>query len=403
MSRYYQAPGSGLIYYNLALLAWFTLLLSFCLEFGLNYCLASGRIQASKLTGLALIWTFAAGIIAFFVLKFSLRKIITDTTGINFLYISVIYIIGNLLIGFFSSLLFSLKNFVTSNLVLAFGNCILIILIPKRTLVSLAQDHFIYIYFISFLIQGFILFIIFLIKNVAGLKIRLPDLADLKLLLELSLWGFFSNALSMLLYRIDYYFVNRYCTPLSLGNYIQASKMVQIFLVLPAIISTTLFPITAGGELKNPVINIQFLSRSLLFFSIIPAAILMLTGKWLFPYLFGNSFQFMYKPFNLLVPGVLAFCVICPITSYYGGKKILYVNLIALLISVSFVTVSYPAVVPAYGILAAAIVSSLGYISYAAILLWFFSRHHVVSLSNFFTFHLEDFRWIKNLTGKTKA
>jgi O-antigen/teichoic acid export membrane protein len=403
MSRYYQASGSGIIYYNLTILAWATLLFSFCLEFGLNYSLASGKISASKLTGLSLIWTISAGILSFIILKYYFKKFTLGTAGVSFLYISISYITGNLLITYFSALFYSLKNFVMPNLILAAGNCILILLIPKKTILSLSQDYFIYIYFVSFLIQGIVLFSIFLIKDVTSLKISLPNQSDMKMLFELSTWALVTNSLSMLLYRIDYWFVNHYCTPLELGNYIQASKLIQVFLVLPAIVSTTLFPVTAGGMLRNPVENIQSLSRSLFYFTIVPAIILMVTGKWLFPYVFGNSFEFMYKPFNLLVPGILAFCVICPITSYYGGKKILHVNLISLLTSVSLVTILYFLLVPAYGITAAAIISSLGYVSYAAMLLWFFSRHHTVSLAKFFTIRVKDFEWIKNLLSKSNA
>jgi O-antigen/teichoic acid export membrane protein len=264
-----------------------------------------------------------------------------------------------------------------------------------------SPDHFIYIYYISFLFQGILLFLIFITMDLPGIKIRLPRKAEMILLLGMSVWAFFTNGLAMVLYRLDYWFVNHYCSAVELGNYIQASKIGQVFLVIPSIISTTLFPMMASGMLKTPVKNILSLTRSLLFFSSIPAIILLITGKWLFPYILGSSFELMYSPFVLLIPGLLAFCLICPITAYFGGRKILYVNFVSLLIAVVIVVVLDALTIPVYGIKAAAIVSSLGYLSYAGCLIWFFNKQHSIRLTNFFTIRYADFEWIKKLYGKT--
>ncbi|HET7003673.1 MAG TPA: hypothetical protein VFI33_20265 [Puia sp.] len=400
MSRYYKASSSGLIYYNLTLLAWLTLVLSFCLEIGMNYHLASGKISSSALTGLALVWTVGAGIISYFILKIFNIKMYLDSSEIPFVYFSIFYITGNLLISFFSALFYALKNFIAPNLILITCNIILICLMPKKSNESLAQDHFIYIYYTSFLFQGVLIFLLFIMKNLPGLKIRLPGKVDMMLLLGMSVWAFLTNGLAMVLYRLDYWFVDHYCSTRDLGNYIQASKIGQAFLVIPSIISTAVFPMMASGMLKSPVKNIQSLTRSLVFFSSIPAIILVFTGKWLFPYILGNSFELMYIPFVLLIPGLLAFCLICPITAYYGGKKILYVNFVSLLTAVMVVIILDALTVPEYGIKAAAIVSSLGYLCYAGCLIWFFNKQHSIRIANFFTIRYSDFGWVKKLISK---
>ena len=107
MSRHYQAAGSGSIFYNLTLLAWLTLALSFCLEFGMNYYLASGKISAPALNGFALIWTFGASIISYFVLKLFDIKINLDGFNLPFVNYSVIYIAGNLLISYYSAFFYA--------------------------------------------------------------------------------------------------------------------------------------------------------------------------------------------------------------------------------------------------------------------------------------------------------
>ena len=400
MSRHYQAAGSGSIFYNLTLLAWLTLALSFCLEFGMNYYLASGKISAPALNGFALIWTFGASIISYFVLKLFDIKINLDGFNLPFVNYSVIYIAGNLLISYYSAFFYALKKFIAPNLIPVISNMILIYIIPKHLTENPLRDHFIHLYYISFLVQGLALFVIFIVKGLSGFKIKLPSGSDVKILLKISIWAFFTNGLTMVLYRLDYWFVNHYCSPENLGNYIQASKIGQIFLVIPAIVSTTTFPIIASGMLKTPVNNIQSLTRSLLLFSSIPAIILIFTGRWLFPYMLGSSFEFMYTPFVLLIPGLLAFSVICPITAYFGGRKILHVNFISNIIAVFIVAGLDFLTIPRFGIIAAAIVSSLGYLTYAGCLIWFFNRFHSIRLVNFFAVRSSDFNWIRKLFEK---
>ena len=403
MSRYYLAPGSGQIYYNITLLAWLILILSFSLEVGMNYYLASNQIAAGELTGFALLWSFLAGLVSFIFLKIFIHKVLLTVPGFSFWYIYLAYIIGNLLISFFSALFYASKNFVISNIILSISNCILIIIIPKHALSNLRDGWFIFAYFSLFLISGIGLFALFYLKNESARKIRIPGLTKLKMLFKISLWAFVTNALTMVLYRVDYWYVKNSCSASELGNYIQASKVGQIFLLMPSVASVTIFSITASGLLINAVENIQSLARSLFYIACVPAIALLIFGKWIFPLLFGVSFELMYIPFSLLLPGILAFCLIAPITSYYGGKKILHVNLISIIISVFFVIVSDALAVPKFGFKAAAVVSSLGYLIYAVCLLVFFKKHHQVSLKNFFTLQLSDFDWLKGVLIKKRV
>lgn len=397
MSRYYQAPGSGQIFYDITLLAWITLILSFCLEFGMNYFLASQQISASKLAGLAVVWSLAAGSIGYFLLNLISKRYMANSWNITLFRLSTIYIVGNLFITFFSALFYAVKNFVVPNVVLIVVNVFLIWLIPKNTLLHLDQDHFLTIYLYSFLVQGIFLLILFLFSYVKSLNIKIPTILEMKMLLSMSTWALFTNALSMVLYRADYWFVHHYCSPLELGNYIQASKMGQVFLMVPAVVSTTIFPMTASKMLNAPVKDIQQVSRNLVFFSLPPAILLMLMGKWLFPLVFGESFELMHIPFALLTPGIIAFCVICPITSYFGGIKMLHANFLSLLASVVLVLLLNLLFVPKFGIQAAAIISSVGYIFYAACLLWFFNKKHKISSGDFLLIRGSDLYWVREM------
>jgi O-antigen/teichoic acid export membrane protein len=400
MSRHYQATGSGLIYYSITVLSWVILCLSFCLETAMNYYLASGMISAGKLTGLALVWTAGAAILSYFILCWVLPKSFMPLPS-SFLYLFICFIAGNLLISFFTALFYALKDFVWPNLLSICFTCALILIIPFMPAGPLTHDHFIRVYFSSFFIQGLLFFALFGGKYVPRIRIEFPSWASITLLLNFSAWAFVTNGLTMVLCRIDYWFVNQYCSSLELGNYIQASKIGQVFLVLPAVVSSAIFPLTASGMLPYPAKNIESLSRSLLFFSSVPAVGLLCSGKWVFPFIFGHSFAAMYIPFALLTPGILAFCVISPITAYYGGRRILHVNFFSLVIAVTCMVALDAVFVPRYGIRAAALVTSLCYMIYCTCLLGFYKKDHDVAVANFFVIRKSDFEWVKKVFSKT--
>ena len=70
-----------------------------------------------------------------------------------------------------------------------------------------------------------------------------PPGSILKNVIRYSLVALLANGIYFLVNRIDYWFVQYYCTAKDLGNYIQASKLGQMMLILPSILGSTLFPI----------------------------------------------------------------------------------------------------------------------------------------------------------------
>ncbi len=113
----------------------------------------------------------------------------------------------------------------------------------------------------------------------------------IRLLIRYALLSLAANVIFFLVYRIDYWFVEKYCSAEELGNYIQVSKLGQMLLVIPTIISSVVFPHTAGAgsELTEMKHNIMRIGRiTTMFFSIL-FLITILSGKWLFPFVFGGT------------------------------------------------------------------------------------------------------------------
>ncbi len=124
-------------------------------------------------------------------------------------------------------------------------------------------------------------------------------------------------------------------------------------------------------------------------------------GKWLFPFLFGSSFNDMYLAFVLLVPGILSLSCLFTLTAYYAGKDRIWTNIKGSLLALLVITAGDSIFIPRYGIAAAALVSSIGYIIYQVYILSVFVKEYQVPLSDFFMIRLTDWTALKMIVTKT--
>src|SRR6202042_3662537 len=99
-------------------------------------------------------------------------------------------------------------------------------------------------------LQGVTTAMIFFFQNISIPAVGFLSKAELRKLLRYSLFALASNIIFFLVYRVDYWFVKRFCSDNELGNYIQVSKIVQLFLILPLTIASIVFPYTAGETNK---------------------------------------------------------------------------------------------------------------------------------------------------------
>ena len=393
IARHFDAAISGWIYYLFTIFAFYTLIGGFSLEAGLVYYGSKKEISMEKLTGFSMLWTFFIALIvtvSYFIVIFSGMNI----PMIKFQY-ALLFICGNILLTFITSLFYAKQNYITSNVAAIGVNLWLIILLFNVNAESwLNNDVFISIYFGSFLLTGFILLFIFF-KRISFPKFKMIGKWELKKLFRYSLLVFFSNIVFFLLYKIDYWFVNRYCTLEELGNYIQVSKVAHMFLILPGIMAGSLFPLIAGDHIKKAESALKVISRSIFFLYLLGCGILIMVGNWLFPFVFGKSFSGMYLPFLFLIPGILALSMVSTLAAYFSGKNKVSVNLKGSLIALIIIITGDALLIPVYGIKAAAAVSSLGYIVYNIYVLYTFDSIHKSGIIDFFYFRISDFKRLK--------
>lgn len=392
VARHFQSDGSGQIYYIINLLAFTLIIISLCLEVPMGYYLSQQKLNETQLAAISVAWTMLIMLPGWFIIR-SLeipQEGVLQVAGFHFSATS--FLAGNLLITFFVSLFYAKMDFVLPNLLLVVVNLLLIILVPNNKWMQsfMSNENYVQLYFLGFFMQGLLLMIAFLFRyfKLSDLK-RFP--ADvIKPFISFALIAVVTNSMTFLMYRIDYWFVNKYCSDADLGNYIQACKLAQLFFIVPSILAAVVFPMTASGRREEMNEKMQLLSRGLILSYCIASSGLIAVGYWLFPFVFGDSFNNMYLPFVLLVPAILSYSVIHLLAAYYSGKKVLSVNFKGNLIALIIIVAGDMLMIPRFGIIGAAVVSSVGYICYMSFILLMHRKEYKSRFADFLFFRKKD-------------
>jgi O-antigen/teichoic acid export membrane protein len=400
LSRSLEADGSGWVYYLTNFFSLILLVASLSMESGYTFYASGNIIHHNKLAWFSLVWTFVIGILvaASVGYYFGGLKKIPATEANNYMLYALAYVCGIMLINFFTVLFFAHKNYMLPNLVIGILNLLLLVAILCFKQRSHAYNWIVGSYFTCIMLQGIALAIVFLVVNKSSQFLALPNRAEFKLLLRYSLVALAGNLLFFFMYKIDYWFVKYYCLPYDLGNYIQASKLAQMVLIVPQILASVIFPQTAGGSQTNDVgKSILVLFRVLMQVILIIILLVWLLGPQLFTLVFGPTFHHTQQPFLLLLPGIFAMSVTVLITAFFSGHGHVKFNVIGTGIGLLVVVVLDLLLVKTHGIKGAAVASSIGYSSFLLYALWHFKKLHAFTVKEMFSFSLNDWRWVKDV------
>lgn len=398
IARHFQASVSGSVYYISSIYALVLLLASLSFESGIIYFSAKGEIPANRLFNFSIAWSLIVGLVTFIIVYLFFNKIYDGISPGLMLVSAVMFITGNLLITYCSGFFYAANNFVIPNIIIIAGTVILIILIPgngRSILPAINDENYFYVYFSTFFVQGLCMAIAAWIKYAPSFSLKILSAAQFQMLLRYCGLAFTGNVIFFLLYRVDYFFVERYCTDEQLGNYIQVSKLVHLFFILPTILASAVFPIAAGEQKEALYKVLMLLSRSIFLLYLLVCIMLAMVGRWLFPFVFGESFTTMYQPFLWLIPGILSLSGIYTLTAYFAGKNRIKVNITGSLYALIVIVIADMIFIPRYGIVAAAIVSSAGYLVFQVYIIAAFKKEYQIAVADFFIFRSSDWMQIK--------
>ena len=165
-------------------------------------------------------------------------------------------------------------------------------------------------------------------------------------------------------------------------------------------IGTAVFPLTASGRDTAIVNKIAAVSRVLFWLFLFACIGLALTGLWIFVWIFGKTYTYMYPVFLLHIPGILALATLYPVSSYHAGIKRVDINVKGSLLALLAIIVLNAVFTPVYGIYAASVASSVGYTIYFIFSLYFFKRQNAIKLHQFFKPVMADYTSLKSMFDK---
>ena len=116
--------------------------------------------------------------------------------------------------------------------------------------------------------------------------------------------------------------------------------------------------------------------------------------------LFGETFNKMQIPMLIIIPGIFALSILVLLSAYFSGKGKIKINLHGAIIGLSVMIIGDFIFVPRYGIIAAAAISTLSYVSNLAYSLLHFYRDYSISWTEFVRWKKADYNWLVTLIKK---
>ena len=400
IARFFAAEKSGQIFFIVNNLALILLIASISLESGATYYIASGNLDASKMARFCLVWATASSLIAFLVwylvIYYSHPVYLTQY---GFLLASFLFIIGILLTTYFTSLFYAQKKFGVPNKILLLVNVILLLILVFGRNNTIIKSRFLQIYFFCYFLQGLVVMLAFFSSESSPAGSIFPPQPILKKVFQYSLTALIANLIYFLVNRIDYWFVQYYCSSKDLGNYIQASKVGQMLFILPAILGSTLFPIFSSENKSGNTMELTTVIRILLWINLLVCTLILGAGWYLIPLVFGRSFNNMYLLFVLLIPGILGVTMNYPLTSWFSASGRIGINIRGSLLALTIICIGDLIALPRYGVSSASIVSSAGYLTYYCYTLFIYRKEYHVPLRDFLLFRKSDLMRIRQSIG----
>lgn len=405
LSRLLQAEVSGWANYLTTIFFLVTIVVSLNIESGVAYYVASKLMLRQTVVSFVVL---AFGIVTLLtsIGMFACANYLPQTNASNTMValLGIAFVLGTLLSNIFLGLFQAEDDFLSGNAMMACVNVVLIAVLLLLYWQGTSKKQLVLTYFSFFTIQGLAVAVFYFFKQKPITRLHLPNKQQLSLLLRYSLLALAGNVVFFFVYRVDFWFVNRYCTATDLGNYIQASKTVQLLLVVPQILASVVFPKSAvSGNLSFIPQQILIISRLLIqcFLVVIVGSICF--GKILFTSVFGDSFNTMHLSFTWLLPGILGLSILAILSAYFSGLNQIKVNITGALLALVVILIGDILFVKQYGIVGAAVVSSVGYMVNVVYSFYHFFKQNNLRVTALLSFEKADYDWLKSLLTNKAA
>lgn len=276
-------------------------------------------------------------------------------------------------------------------------NLILLILfiIPIRTAFVVLMANI-----ISSLVIMSMLFYKLFIKN--GNRIKIQKTFN-KEILKYSLKSQLGNLIQVVNYRLDTFLVNYYCGISDVGIYANAVVLGETLWQIATSVATIVFPATASSKDNKSIINdINTITRITFYIIMLSSLALMVLSRFIVSF-FGKGFKGTATALILLIPGIAIFSICKILSNYIAGIGMLEKNITASTISCIVTLVLDFTLIPKWGINGAAIASSISYILFTMITVYFYLDITHSKLKDIFVLTKDDIIMIKTKLIQLKS
>lgn len=184
------------------------------------------------------------------------------------------------------------------------------------------------------------------------------------------------NIIQRLNYRLDVFIVNYYLPIEQVGIYGIAVVLAETLWGVTGSIATIVFPIAAASTNKEEMYTFtNQITRVSFSIIIIFSVIIALVGKTFIILWFGPAFASAAGALLWLLPGISIFSVSNILASYLAGVGLVEKNIYSSIVSLIVTVVLDIYLIPKIGINGASISTSLSYIVFTLMTMWFYIRH----------------------------
>ncbi len=393
IARLLGVKASGDFFYSLAVFILISTILRFGLENGIVYYTSKFPELTGRVARFIIFISLLQVIIGWFILKYFIKEASSYT-----LAWCIIYVAGNTLMYYVTAFYQAKLMYVSINVIGFLFNFFqtfffLIIYFSKNNdwlngWAANLNDAILMIMSCFLFLQIILLASYFYFTNKESFK-TLQTNVRFPAIVKYSAFNFCGTVLMFLVLRADFYFVEKFCDKISLGNYLQVARIGQMLLIVPTLFGGVIFPFTVHSK-ENIAGKISFFCRMLTLLFLVALVILLLSGNYIFVWMLGDGFHLIFPGILGTFTGVYCLTLSIIFISYFEGKNsqkiILISNLVTLLILVS----GDYLLVPVFGYIAAAIIFSVSNLIGMLILLYYFMKKTSASIKDIFIFKAAD-------------
>jgi O-antigen/teichoic acid export membrane protein len=264
-------------------------------------------------------------------------------------------------------------------------------------------ENLFFLYFGFSLLQGLILFVVAMNRypdTAAGIPDERERLltgpAGIRTMLRYSFMAFITNFIFFVGGRLCIYLLPYWVDNDSLGNYIQAYKLVEYLSLLASFLYYPFIALVAGRRHTRTrewllLFLVRLSNTAVLLFCLL----MLIVGRSLLPFVYGYSFHRMYGIFICFIPGLFPVCSSTFFTAYFYGAGRLRYNFVSGCIQLGTVFILFILLTRQWGVYGAAIAFSLAGLVSMAYDCIVFRKESPYRLRELFLARMPDWRMVR--------